>query len=761
MIYDVSLFINLISMNKRIFKFLPFVGLLLIFVVIFWPLLTGGAFLNTGVIYSDMWLFNYPLKDWYRELLLDGRLPFWTNLVGNGYPVFAEGQIGALYPWHLILFRLFPTLLAFNLNIFIHFFLAAAFTYSFASVSLKLSKPASVMAALIYSLSGFFVTHIHQINILMVIAYLPLILLSIERFIFRKRSVWIFILSIVFALQILAGHIEMFYYTSLLAFGWFVVLAFLLRGGKKIKRKTQIITISLFVFAFVMAVGINVVQILPTWELNSFSQRAEGLSIETASATVWPLNTLSLFVNPKAYDLYRTEPGYHPLTSTTTNIMALYGYVGLVPLLLILLAVVFWRKKYVVVFFVFLVLSFLYGLGRSTQLFTILWEVVPGLKFFRYPVKIMFFIEFCLAILAAFGLDFVRRKLDEKKVASTVITVVSLIIVSLVFIDLYANNVVRTRIIIPGKEWLAAPEAVNFLEENMDETSQRVYSHGTNNLDYQAARRYEMQLQFKNLLHVDHNVLYRVPENREWFVLFLGRQTNLNKQRTSLDTERGVLGLNNEFKKSLALQNVRYLVADLPIEDSDLTLVKEIPFSETVDHYAYVLGSEGPVTITVPATATYIYEMETYPRLMFTSSAKVIKDEDEVLDYVLSSVFDPTSEVVLEEDVNLPVSGEVNAKKLEITRYEEGGVEISIDVDNDGFLVMHDTFYPGWEAQVDGASVEIYRANYTFRAIPVKAGKHNITFIYKPTNWDIGLAVSGISLLIVFAGLGFTLIKKK
>ncbi len=114
----------------------------------------------------------------------------------------------------------------------------------------------------------------------------------------------------------------------------------------------------------------------------------------------------------------------------------------------------------------------------------------------------MFFIEFCLAILAAFGLDFVRQKLANRKVTSTVIAAVSLIIVSLVFVDLYANNIVRTRIIVPGKEWLKAPEAVNFLKDNMDIVNERIYSHGTNNLDYQAARRFEMQQQFKNILHV-------------------------------------------------------------------------------------------------------------------------------------------------------------------------------------------------------------------------------------------------------------------
>ena len=88
------------------------------------------------------------------------------------------------------------------------------------------------------------------------------------------------------------------------------------------------------------------------------------------------------------------------------------------------------------------------------------------------------------------------------------------------------------------------------------------------------------------------------------------RQQKLNKQRTSLDIERASLGLSKEMKKSLAIQSVRYLVADLPIDDVDLTLVKKIPFSQKVDHLAYFSGPSGVETKTVEAQATHIYEYD-------------------------------------------------------------------------------------------------------------------------------------------------------
>ena len=750
-------------MKKYLLKLVPIAGLIILFIFVFWPLLRGSVFLNTGVIYSDLWLFNFPLKDWYRELLLVGKFPFWTSLVGNGYPVLAEGQIGAFYPFHLILFRLFPTYLAFNLNIILHYFLAGLFTYLFGRVSLKLSKPASLLAAIVYGLSGFFITHTHQINILMVIAYFPLSLMLIERLISTKRVLWSFILALVVALQILAGHIEMFYYSSLLGAVFFVIIGFFLRGEAEGNNRGITKSIIFFIAAYILGVGISLAQILPTAELTGLSQRAEGLSLETASATTWPVSTLALFVNPKAFNLYRTEPGYNPLSPTTVNIMALYGYVGILTLVFALTALVFSRKRYVFIFGLFLLLAFLYGIGRSTQLFAILWETVPGLKFFRYPVKIMFFIEFCLAILAGFGLDFLRGRFLGK-LTSYKSLVISLALVGIIFIDLYANNVLGERKVIGAKEWLSTPETADFIKKELGDSRQyRIYSHGTNNIDYQMARNFPMQQEIKNILPVDFNLIHKLPENREWFVLFLERQTALNSQRTSLDTEKGTLGLNEQFKKSLALQGVKYLVADLPIIDTDLVLVKEIPFSKVIDHYAYLIGQEGPVTVTVPAKGVYVYEYaKVYPRALFSPTARVIKDKNLVLETILREDFDPYKEVVVEEDVKpLNSAQKPVGAKVEIVNDQQDSLEVKVTANQSGYLVLADTYYPGWRAEVDGKEVKIYHANYAFRAVPVEAGNHIVRFSYLPTNWETMIWLSAGFLLVTLAGLGICLVRKK
>ncbi len=65
--------------------------------------------------------------------------------------------------------------------------------------------------------------------------------------------------------------------------------------------------------------------------------------------------------------------------------------------------------------------------------------------------------------------------------------------------------------------------------------------------------------------------------------------------------------------------------------------------------------------------------------------------------------------------------------------------------------MLADTYYPGWQATVDGRPVELHRGNYLFRAVQVPAGAHTVRFEYRPRSFTIGLGlfVIGLSFLTV------------
>jgi hypothetical protein len=94
-------------------------------------------------------------------------------------------------------------------------------------------------------------------------------------------------------------------------------------------------------------------------------------------------------------------------------------------------------------------------------------------------------------------------------------------------------------------------------------------------------------------------------------------------------------------------------------------------------------------------------------------------------------------------------------------------VLIEVSTPQPGYLVLADTFYPGWVAEIDGVPVNrIYRAFTYFRAIEVPAGEHIVRFEYRPQSYSLGKLLSGITfgtfiLLSIVQILFFSKLKAK
>lgn len=74
--------------------------------------------------------------------------------------------------------------------------------------------------------------------------------------------------------------------------------------------------------------------------------------------------------------------------------------------------------------------------------------------------------------------------------------------------------------------------------------------------------------------------------------------------------------------------------------------------------------------------------------------------------------------------------------------------EISISTSNGaGNLVLSEIFYPGWQAWVDGVKRPIIEYKGIFRSIELNQGAHLIIFKYQPKSVFFGLLISGITLL--------------
>lgn len=86
--------------------------------------------------------------------------------------------------------------------------------------------------------------------------------------------------------------------------------------------------------------------------------------------------------------------------------------------------------------------------------------------------------------------------------------------------------------------------------------------------------------------------------------------------------------------------------------------------------------------------------------------------------------------LVESEAVAAPLPGAAEAR-AEVR--EDRGSSLHIAVRGEGgFVVVSDSFVPGWTATVDGQPVELLRADHTFRAVAIPKGEHEVVMTYAP-----------------------------
>ena len=117
-----------------------------------------------------------------------------------------------------------------------------------------------------------------------------------------------------------------------------------------------------------------------------------------------------------------------------------------------------------------------------------------------------------------------------------------------------------------------------------------------------------------------------------------------------------------------------------------------------------------------------------------------------------SKDFYPDRQVLLEEEpkwerqsgtpVRTKESKDLSKSSVEIVSETNNRLVLSVRAQGKELLLLNDTYFPGWKAFVDGKETKIYRADYTFRAIPLCAGAHRVEFVYDPMSFKVGAAVT-------------------
>ena len=79
-------------------------------------------------------------------------------------------------------------------------------------------------------------------------------------------------------------------------------------------------------------------------------------------------------------------------------------------------------------------------------------------------------------------------------------------------------------------------------------------------------------------------------------------------------------------------------------------------------------------------------------------------------------------------------------------RPDSDTMRINADLRCRGLLVVSETFYPGWEATVDGKPQPIYEVFGALRGVVLESGSHRVEMRYRPDVVSIGAALSGVGI---------------
>ena len=143
------------------------------------------------------------------------------------------------------------------------------------------------------------------------------------------------------------------------------------------------------------------------------------------------------------------------------------------------------------------------------------------------------------------------------------------------------------------------------------------------------------------------------------------------------------------------------------------------------------------------------------PRALVVHRATVTSTQDALFDVLRSDSFDPATAVVLEEEVPAEVLALLDDAPLSdasvatIREYKPRSVTIDADMEHAGFLILADTYYPGWKVFVDGEEKELYAADYIARGVFLPEGHHEVQFVYAPLSFKVGAWLSLITLALV------------
>jgi hypothetical protein len=713
----------------------------------------------------DFFTQIYPMSVRGAALFREGTFPLWNPFQFAGHPFLATALYGVCYPPNVV-YLLLPTALAIEVVVVLHLALAGWFTYLYAS-AVGIRSIGAATGAAVYMFCGFMASQAGWFTPAVASStWLPLALLAVERLVERPAGRSAALLAAAVALALLGGWTQFWLY-SMYALGIYAGARVLATAWHEPTRARVPRIVVLLGIAVGLGIAVTALQLLPTYELQRLGpRRPGGLSLEQ----LIPLGSSSpALLVAQSLD-WRSAAPY----------LDMY-YLGPVVLALVAFSALSRRgvSRLLAIWLLFIA-SCLVCVGTYTPFFEHVYLKLPAAGWFRAPQRIAFLAAFTAALLAAYGVDALSSPGRAHRGVAVVIGLAMLaggvaVLLGRAPVPVGELVIVATAMVLVvgavfaphGRlhECLVGCLLVLVVADYVRGTHNvfRHPFHGTEPLDRQAAiLRYvhDHQGLDRTYLHdassFDYSVtgkqgslreIYSITDYEPLSLLRFSEFYALMNDRVWKYPFTGMLTLDPGRRSLLDVLSVRYAVVRSNVPLYRALAKPESPWREVA------VASHGPYRL--------LEHSAPLPRAYLTMHATVIGDGKAGLAALTAAEFDARKTVIVEQDVGLPPAPPGSSSTptaiapAAITRYSPLEVVIEAEAPAPGYLVLTDTYYPGWNATVDGGPVPIYPANHVVRAVPITAGRHIVVFRYEPMSVRVGAWISGVALLAI-AGLALS-----
>ncbi len=720
-----------------------------------------AATLGNLDFFSQIFPMSALGADWIRH----GVLPLWNPYQMAGHPFLASALYGVFYPLNAP-YLFLPTEVAIEVVVALHLVLAGWFTWLYAA-EVGLAPVARYAGAAVYVGCGFMTSQAGWFTPAVASStWVPLALFAVERLVSRADGRSAMLLAAALALTLLGGWVHFWLYTmyavALYAACRLVALTRRVETRGRVPR-----VVGLLMLAVALGAAVTAVQVLPSRELQALGPRRPG-GLSPAQLLAFPS------LNPRTFaeqvvDWRLTKPFISPF------------YLGGVAAAAIAWSTISPRgASRVVAVWVLFVASFLTCIAAWTPFYEQVYLRLPGARWFRIPERAAFPFAFAAALLVAYGTDAVAtvtRDLPRRAAALLSAGVLgaagwvlaarqpwpleSFMVLALAvgaFVAAALARSPRTRVL------LAALLVVLAIGELVRGTT-NVFRHPYHEIE--ALHRQDFILEYIR----EHQGLDRtyLDDPGGFHYSVTAKQGSLARIYSISDYEPLSLLRFDELYALLRgkLRGASPFVGDLSLDAQgphrpllDLLSVRFVVTARSSAVARWLASSSDAwQRVSFPLAGAYeLYEAtRPLPRAYVATHVERAPDDAAGLAALAASGFDPRATAIIEEDAGRPPAPPAASAAptaivpARITRYEPRAVVVEADAPAASYLVLTDTYYPGWLATVDGVATAIYPANHVLRGVPLAAGHHEIVFRYEPATFTAGAWISALTLLAMTA----------